>query len=242
MTQNIKNALNKIHFESARVANGISSNFYEEDLSDALKTHISGDHDGAIGIVKSIQDWHENPLAQRIYGHALHGEGVYEAACAAHMKARSLNEANLEERANDEINLAAVQISMKDYTAAMESYDRAERLAGNRVEIDVGRICILNREERHQELSSFMKKLLEKDPDFFSNSLVIKHLADDSDFTGVGGLLKNIKEKKMFKSIVPVVALLFCMASYASPTSTSNPYGHSQIAASNAPIIYKEDA
>lgn len=165
-------------------------------LEHALQLHIAGRYEDAITEIERIPEVERSAAAWRILGHAEHGRGNHDAAVAAHLKARHLHGEDREAASDDEVNLAAVFMSMKQYVEAWAATERARQLAPDSESPWLPRISILNRQGRSTDLELELRALLVERPDFVESARFRDHLENDTDFIGVGNMIARLKPRK----------------------------------------------
>jgi len=194
--------IRKFRWEASKRAQ-LSGLIKTPQLERALELHIAGRYEDTIAEIERIPHPDRSAEAWRILGHAEHGLGNFEAALAAHRKARDLHardasasadDASADDAsADDEVNLAAVLISMKNYDAAWEATERALRLSPKNVMPWTPRIAILNHQERHDELRQLLRGLLAEKPEVLESPVLLNHLENDTDFIGVDEMIETLK-------------------------------------------------
>ena len=208
----LENRIDKKLHEASRIREITASKEVSKSLLEADDHYGIGDYDGAIAIIERIDNWISNAPAQRVYGQALFGKRDYFKAKEAFKTARHLDEGLTFDAAIDEINIAAVEVAMKDYDSAWKTYEcswenyRLSRgLNGNDLDRDneiryrvwIGKLCIYNLTERYDDLDSFLQEIYEEDTSFFRSPIFMKHLNEDGDLVGV----KEAIEKNYGKEI-----------------------------------------
>ncbi|MGA7809766.1 hypothetical protein [Bradyrhizobium sp.] len=196
MPTKLETAFRKFSWETSRRAS-LSGLITEPLLEHALQLHIAGRYEEALAELAQIPEETRPSAAWRILGHAEHGRGNHEAAIVAHIKSRAMNEARGDpsSASDDEVNLAAVLISMRRYEDAWEATERARTLAPRNPASWLPRISILNRQERAAELERELRTLLREMPEFADSSRFRDHLENDTDFIGVADLIANIRRE-----------------------------------------------
>jgi tetratricopeptide (TPR) repeat protein len=196
MSTKLETAFRKFSWETSRRAS-LSGLITEPLLEHALQLHIAGRYEEAIAELAQIPDEKRGSPAWRIVGHAEHGRGNHEIAIAAHMKSRAVNKAkgDLSSVCDDEVNLAAVLISMRRYEDAWEATERARTVAPRNPASWLPRISILNRQGRAAELEKELRTLLREMPEFADSSRFRDHLENDTDFIGVADLIARIRRE-----------------------------------------------
>jgi tetratricopeptide (TPR) repeat protein len=163
----------------------------------ALQLHIAGRYEDAIAELTRIREAERSAAAWRVLGHAEHGRKNYEAAIAAHQKARGLRGQHEQLAASDdEVNLAAVLISMRRYDEAWAATETARELAPASPHPWIPRLSILNRQARSADLENELRTLITEMPDFVRSPIFRDHLENDADFIGVADIITRIRRSE----------------------------------------------
>lgn len=168
----------------------------EPTVKAALSEHIAGRYENAIAAIDAIPEAERKAGAWRVLGHAEHGLGNYDAAVAAHLKSFHLHESDPASASDDQVNIAAVFISMKRYDDAWVATERAEQLAPESPSPWLPRISLLNRQERRNELEHELRQLVSDWPEFVSSLRFRDHLDHDADFVGVSDMIAQIRRQQ----------------------------------------------
>ncbi|WLC16637.1 tetratricopeptide repeat protein [Bradyrhizobium diazoefficiens] len=185
-------ALRRFSWDLARRAER-TREIKEPAVEAALSEHIAGRYESAIAAITAIPEAERKAGAWRVLGHAEHGRGEYDAALAAHLRSFRLHEESDPEAASDDqVNMAAVFISMKRYDDAWAATEKAEQLAPDSPSPWLPRISLLNLQGRRNDLEDNLRKLISEQPDFVSSSRFRDHLEQDADFIGVSEMIAQI--------------------------------------------------
>ncbi|MEZ5871779.1 MAG: hypothetical protein R3D32_08010 [Nitratireductor sp.] len=188
---NLLHRLNKVKWEAHRpFIHG--SGRISDNLSEGLDAHRLGDYETAISIVQKLPDWKQDPLALRIVGHAMLGLDRYEEALAAHRAARDLRDIKDRGRVEDEVNIASVYVGQKNYTEALEALKRALSLEPGYVPATLGKIAVLNRQQRETELRELLINITRDQPTFWSDETVNRFLDTDTDMLRIKQIVAQI--------------------------------------------------
>lgn len=188
-------ALRRFSWDLARRAER-TREINEPAVEAALSEHIAGRYESAIAAISAIPEGERKAGAWRVLGHAEHGRGNYEAALAAHLKSFHLHGSDSAAASDDQVNMAAVFISMKRYDEAWAATERAEQLAPESASPWLPRISLLNRQERRNDLEHELRRLVSERPDFVNSSRFRDHLEQDADFIGVSDVIAQIRRQQ----------------------------------------------
>lgn len=188
-------ALRRFSWDLARRAKR-TREINEPAVEAALSEHIAGRYESAIAAIAAIPEAERKAGAWRVLGHAEHGRGNYDAALAAHLKSFHLHGSDPEAASDDQVNMAAVFMSMKRYEDAWAATEMAEQLAPESPSPWLPRISLLNRQERRSELEKALRRLVSERLDFVVSSRFRDHLEQDTDFIGVSDMIAQIRRQQ----------------------------------------------
>jgi tetratricopeptide (TPR) repeat protein len=198
MPTKLETAFRKFSWDSSRRAVA-SGEITGSELERALDLHVAGRYEDAIAEITRIPEEERSAAAWRVLGHAEHGRGNYDAAIAAHRNAQDIHRRATDEvklaASDDEVNLAAVFISMGRYEDAWAATQRARELAPKSPAPWLPRISTLNRQGRTADLERELRTLVAEMPEFIDSVRFRDHLANDTDFIGVADMIDSLRSK-----------------------------------------------